>query len=424
MLEDNNTEFKQGYTADIKKEIIAFANTDGGMIYVGRDDDGSPRNLLNVDETLSQITNSIRDSILPDITMFISYDVSSEIKITIKEGTNKPYYLADKGLRPAGVYVRQGASSVPASFEQIRQMIKLTDGDRFETARSLSQDLTFNDLSEEFKEKEIDFGTNQQRTLGIVNPDGLYTNLGVLLSDQCTHTIKFAVFNGLTKFEFKTRKEIDGSLIRQLHSAFDFLNLANNVSAKISGLNRIEQYDYPEEAIREAMLNAVIHRDYSFSGSIIVNIYDDKIEFVSLGGLVPGLIKEDLYSGISQPRNEKLANVFHRLKYIEAYGTGIRKIMQYYEHLPIKPDITVTNATFVLILPNINYISHTDGSQKNKIGPQYKQVTDYLKSHDNITNKTVQTILNIGQTRAYTIIKEMLNAGLIEKNDYGNYILA
>jgi len=172
------------------------------------------------------------------------------------------------------------------------------------------------------------------------------------------------------------------------------------------------------------MLNAVIHRDYSFSGSIIVNIYDDKMEFVSLGGLVPGLIKEDLYSGISQPRNEKLANVFHRLKYIEAYGTGIRKIMQCYEHLPIKPDITVTNATFVLTLPNINYISHATDSQKNKIGPQYKQVTDYLKSHDNITNKTVQTILNIGQTRAYTIIKEMLNAGLIEKNDYGNYILA
>jgi ATP-dependent DNA helicase RecG len=355
MLEDNNTEFKREYTADIKKEIMAFANTDGGTIYIGRDDDGSPHNLLNVDETLSQITNSIRDSILPDITMFISYDVSSEIKIIIKEGTNKPYYLVDKGLRPAGVYVRQGASSVPASFEQIRQMIKLTDGDRFETARSLSQELTFNDLSEEFKEKDMDFGANQKRTLGIIGSDGLYTNLGVLLSDQCAHTIKFAAFNGLTKFEFKTRKEIDGSLIRQLHSAFDFLNLANNVSAKISGLNRVEQYDYPEEAIREAMLNAVIHRDYSFSGSIIVNIYDDKIEFVSLGGLVPGLIKEDLYSGISQPRNEKLANVFHRLKYIEAYGTGIRKIMQYYEHLPIKPDITVTNATFVLTLANINY---------------------------------------------------------------------
>jgi len=424
MFENNNIEFKREYTPDIKKEIIAFANTDGGVIYIGKDNDGNIYKFPNIDETLSQITNSIRDSVLPDITMFVSYDISeTDIKITVHEGTNKPYYLADKGLKPAGVYVRQGASSVPASSEQIRQMIKLTDGDKFETARCLSQELTFRDLSDEFESKNIEFGENQKRTLAITGSDGLYTNLGLLLSDQCTHTTKFAIFKGTTKFEFKTRKEIGGSLIRQIHSAFDFLDLANNLPAKISGLHRIEQHDYPIEAVREAMLNALIHRDYSFSSSNIINIYDDRMEFISLGGLVPGLMKEDLYVGISHPRNEKLAGVFHRLNYIEAYGTGIRKIMQYYENEPLKPDITVTNAAFVLTLPNMNYISDLAVNQENNIKPQHKQIIDYFESHDVITNKAVQEILSVGQTRAYIIIKEMLNANLIIKNFYGNYVL-
>ena len=431
MFENNNVEFKREYTPDIKKEVTAFANTDGGVIYIGRDNDGNIYEISNIDEALSQVTNSIRDSVVPDITMFINYDVSEAgIKITVQEGTNKPYYLADKGLKPMGVYVRQGASSVPASSEQIRQMIKLTDGDKFETARSLSQDLSFKDLTDEFEGKNIDFGENQKRTLGITGSDGLYTNLGLLLSDQCTHTIKFAIFKGITKFEFKTRKEVGGSLIRQIRSAFDFLDLANNLPAKISGLRRSEQYDYPVEAIREAMLNALIHREYSFSSGNIINIYDDRIEFVSLGGLVPGLMKEDLYVGISHPRNEKLANIFHRLNYIEAYGTGIRKIMQYYESYPVKPDINITNAAFVLTLPNMNYFSDSAAmnmnfNQENNIKPQHKQIIDYLKSpnHDFITNKAVQEILSVGQTRAYIIIKEMLNASLIMKNYYGNYVL-
>ena len=84
-----------------------------------------------------------------------------------------------------------------------------------------------------------------------------------------------------------------------MHQAFDFLALSNNLSATFVGLDRIEQYDYKEESIREGVLNAIIHRDYSFSGSIIVNLYNDRIEFVSLGGIIPGLRIEDLFLGVS-----------------------------------------------------------------------------------------------------------------------------
>lgn len=124
--------------------------------------------------------------------------------------------------------------------------------------------------------------------------------------------------------------------------------------ATVQGLNRVEKQDYPEEALREALLNAMFHRDYSFSGSIIINVNDLGMEFISIGGLLPGLSVEDIRSGISQPRNRKLAEIFHRLKLIESYGTGIRRIYQLYRDHPVQPRIEVTPNAFKLVLPNAN----------------------------------------------------------------------
>ncbi|MCL1884446.1 MAG: putative DNA binding domain-containing protein [Defluviitaleaceae bacterium] len=426
MRENESTEFKREYTSDIKKEVVAFANTRGGNIYVGRDDKGNPHPLADVTETMTQITNSIRDGILPDVTMFVSYETDeNSISMTVSEGTNKPYFLAEKGLKPSGVYVRQGESAAPASFEQIREMLKLTDGDKFESSRSLLQDLTFRETTEEFHRCGVELCRNHMQTLGLIGNDGLYTNLGLLLSDQCPYTIKFAVFTGTKKGEFKTRKEITGSLLKQMRSAFDFLSLSNNLAAAVTGLDRIEQYDYPEIAVREAILNAIVHRDYGFSGSIIVNLYDDRAEFVSLGGLVPGLRTEDLFVGISQPRNEKLANVFYRLKHIEAYGTGLKLIMQHYDDLAVKPEILATHGAFSLTLPNMNYAKPLRSAHEPK--QQHKVVLDYLQSNLSVTNETVQTLLSVKQTRAYKIIREMVDAGLIVKRsadkDNNEYVL-
>ena len=233
------------------------------------------------------------------------------------------------------------------------------------------------------------------------------------MSDQCSHAIRFAVFNGTKKGKFKTRKEIDGSLFRQMRSAFDFLRLSNNLVANLSGLNRIEQYDYPETAIREAMLNALVHREYGFSGSIIVNIYDDRMEFVSLGGLVPGLKVEDLSLGISQPRNERLANVFYRLKHIEAYGTGLRLIIQYYEDFEAKPEINATSGAFSLTLPNMNYTRPL--RKPNRLKAQHKAILDYLRGNPFITNEIVRELLSVKRTHAYNIIREMADGGFIVK---------
>ena len=144
------------------------------------------------------------------------------LAVEVQRGTERPYYLSKKGLRPEGVYVRQGTSSVPATDSAIRRMIKDTDGDSFEDMRSLEQDLTFDTAKQEFQGRRLAFDQPQMKTLGLLNTDGTYTNLGLLLSEQCTHTVKAAVFEGRDQSVFRDQQEFSGSLLGQLHAVYDY----------------------------------------------------------------------------------------------------------------------------------------------------------------------------------------------------------
>lgn len=421
VFESENIGFKQQMVDDIYKEVIAFANTDGGVIYVGIDDEGKAAGLDDVDDTYTRITNGIRDAILPDVTMFIKYVLQDNqvIRIEVGEGSYKPYYLKSKGIRPAGVFVRQGTSSVQASPEQIRQMIKYTDGDIFEAMRSMEQELSFVSASEAFTRYEAAFDEDKYFALGLRNiHDDLYTNLAWILSDQCRHTTKIAVFADEANTAFKDNREFGGSIFRQLDDTYSYLMLCNRTVSTFKGLERIGKQDYPEEAIREALLNALVHRDYSFSGSIIINVNDSCMEFISIGGLLPGLSAEDIRSGISQPRNQNLAEIFHRLKLIESYGTGIRKIFHLYRECDAQPKIEITPNTFKLILPNRNVEAVVDESvhtQKERfsITPQMKAVLDYLAEYGEIGEEELQELLNVKRTRAYLVARQLCEADLI-----------
>lgn len=321
----------------------------------------------------------------------------------------------------------KGASSVQASPEQIRQMIKESDGDTFEKMRTMQQELTFDEAEHTFKKYHVDFSEDKYIALGLRNlHDDQYTNLALLLSDQCQHTTKVAVFGDDANTIFKDAKEFDGSIFKQLDETFSYLSLCNRTAAIFKGLERIEKPDYPEEAIREALLNALIHRDYGFSGSIIINVNDSCMEFISIGGLLPGLSAEDIRSGISQPRNRKLAEIFHRLRLIESYGTGIRKIFKLYNGSTVQPRIEVTANTFKLILPNLNtsgeqtVVTETEQvSTPLAVTPQMKIVLDYLAEYGEMSDEELQEILNIKKTRAYLLTRQMSESGLIEVSGRG-----
>jgi len=419
-FETENIEFKAQFTEEIYKEVIAFANTEGGFIYVGIDDRGEVVGLRNVDDEYTRVTNGIRDAIMPDVTMFVHYSVQENnvVRIAVNEGTNKPYYLKGKGMKPSGVYVRQGASSVQASYEQIRRMIKETDGDSFEETRSMEQELTFTAAKRAFERYGVEFSETKFRTLGLTE-NGIYTNLARLISDQCAHTTKIAVFGDETCTEFRDSKEFGGSVFAQFEEAVSYLALCNKTTAEIRGVERIEKKDYPDEAIREALLNALVHRDYSFSGSIIINVNDDKTEFISLGGLLPGLSAEDIRIGVSQPRNKKLADIFFRLRLIESFGTGIRRIFRLYENCPVQPIIEATPNAFRIVLPNMNSSTHAATVNAASLSGQMKTVLDFIGKNGQATDADIEKLLGVKRTRVYTLMREMKEMSLITAEGRG-----
>lgn len=317
-------------------------------------------------------------------------------------------------MRPEGVYVRQGYSSVPASNTAIRQMIKQTDGDRFEEIRSLEQNLIFASAKRIFAKKNVKFGPNQMKTLGMITSDDVYTNLGLLLSDQCMHTIKVAIFQGTNQSEFKDRKEFAGSLFDQMENVYDLINLHNQLHATFDQLDRIDQRDYPPVAIREALFNLLIHREYSFSASSFISIYANRIEFTSIGGLVSGITLRDIKFGISVCRTPKLAHVFYRLKYIEAFGTGITKIMQAYENSDMTPQIKVSDNAFKIALPNLN-----TQPKYTKLDPLEEKVMILTKEHGFVTRKEVEAKFGISQSTSGRVLKSLTRNGLLVQEGNG-----
>lgn len=421
--ENINREFKELYVSDIKKTVVAFANTEGGILYIGVNDAGEIVGVQNVDEVMQQVANTLKDSIAPDIMPFVKIcgiEKSGKqiIEVVVQNGTNRPYYIREKGLKPSGVYVRQGSSNQPLSDEGIRRMLLDATGKNYETMRSMQQTLTFEVLHKHFANRGLPLAEAQMRTLKLIGDDGLYTNLALLLSEQCEHSLKVAVFQGTTKAVFRDRREFKGSLLQQLYDVYAFIDNYNKTKATFHGLERTDTKDYPPEAVREVLLNCLIHRDYSFSGSTLINIYDDRIEFISLGGLVTGLKMETIFIGVSQSRNPALAAVFYRLKLIESFGTGIEKIQQSYYENKRKPEFIAVYGGFKVVLPNSNEeearaLGVSEVQEKYGAIDENERVMQLFSRHAYITRKQVEELLGVKTTKAFNVLQALCDAGKI-----------
>lgn len=422
--ESEIVELKSEVVGDICKEVIAFANTKGGTLYIGVEDDGNIMGIENADNVILQLNNMVRDSVKPDVTMFVRYetqivDEKQIVAVIVQKGTERPYYLGSKGLKPSGVYVRNGTSTDPATDTAIRKMIKETDGDSFEAMRSLEQNLTFYTAEAQFAKRNVPFDSTKMQTLGMISQDGIYSNVALLLSDQCNNTMKAATFAGTDKSIFQDRREFGGSLFQQMEEMYSYLDMRNQTKATFDGLYRTDTRDYPEDALREALLNSLVHRDYSFSASTLISVYDDRIEFVSVGGLPVGIALEDIMLGLSVCRNPKLAAVFYRLELIEAYGTGMPKIVKAYAGTGLEPKIEVTNNAFKITLPNINTSAKVTAAVLNKSKTNEERILEFVEASGQIVRSDVDKLLDVSQATASRILKRMVSDGLLYQDGRG-----
>lgn len=428
--ESETIELKQELNKNIKKEIVAFANSKGGTIYIGITDDGKIKGLDNIDDDIESLSGMIRDGIVRNLTTYTNIepknvDGKDIIELHITSAPEKPYYLADKGLKPSGVYIRHGSSSIQASDEIIRKMMIESSERNFEEEISKEQNLTFNYAKTIFDSKKIEFSENKYKSLKMIT-DGKYNNLALLLSDQNPYTIKCAIFQGTNKTIFIDRKEMTGSYLKIIEDTEHYMELSNRIRSDFKGFQRVDKKDYPSYSLREALLNAIMHRDYNFSGSILLSIFDDRIEINSTGGLLITLSLNDVYNGVSESRNPNLAELFHRLDYVENYGTGIGRILEEYNDFDIKPKIELSENVFKIVLPNKNYVKPNEITNCEKEKTQEEKIIEYLKINNSITRAEVEKLLNIAGTRSKEILSKLLNSNDIVKEGSGKstyYIL-
>lgn len=429
-FENQNIEFKQEYVPDIRKEVMGFANADGGTVFVGVRKDGAVLGIDDPDGVMLQIVNSLKDSLSPDVMPFVKVNTveiegKHVVEIDVTAGTNRPYYIREKGLKTGGVYVRKGSSTQPMTEEGIREMLLQNSGRSFEQCRSMNQELTFQTFFAEMQSRSLEVGQSQMRTLKLIGEDGLYTNLALLLSDQCEITTKVALFQGTDKEQFRDRKEFTGSILKQLEDVYQFIDLVNKTKATFSLLNRSDKRDYPEAAVREALLNSIVHRDYSFSGSNLINIFEDRIEFVSLGGLVSDFELKSIFLGASLSRNPNLAAIFYRMKLIDSYGTGIRKIELAYKSNRLQPEFETAKGVFRVTLPNRNEDQNTNIQSCSGIDSdisldfQKKLILEYAKKNGSVSRKEVENLIGAGTTKAFRLLKELCEEGQLEQTGKG-----
>ncbi|MFA5000462.1 MAG: ATP-binding protein [Patescibacteria group bacterium] len=329
-----NLEFKENYNSDIAKEICAMANANGGKILIGVTDDGKMKPVVLSNKMKSEIQDLVR-KFDPSFSVGLS-EFNGIIIIDVPEGKKKPYSTGGK------FYMRQGACSQQLSRDEIKSFFIKEGLVRFDEMSNSK----FN-FAEDFNEKAFQnflkmSGINNDlsreeilRNLKLLD-DGNLKNAGVLLfcKEATRHigsaTIICSAFQGNDKVKIIDSKKFDADLFSNFEEAYKFLTYRLNTEYIITGGARIEKLELPEKAIREAILNAIAHRDYFSTSKIQIHIFSDRVEINNPGGLVGNIKVEDLYKR-SFPRNNLLFGLMQRMDLVEEIGSGLMRINQMME---------------------------------------------------------------------------------------------
>ncbi len=348
------------------------------------------------------------------------YSENMPFSIEIQPGINPPYYTDRR------VFVRNNSSSEPASADTIRHLSLRNQLDAYDKEIATEQALRFDYLKTKFHTKHEYF--DPKKLSNFFTTDSQYSNTALLMSQENPFVLKMAAFDGTTTLKFLDRKIFSGSIMEQIDQAMAYLTLNNHVQSTINGSQRKDHYDYPTNALREGITNAVAHRSYFDHGAVQVELYSDRVEILSPGPLPNGLTVPDILSGRSQPRNYNVLSILLHFKYMENFGTGIRRIADSYTESDAKPIVKAGENFVKLILPNQNYPIKPnspiyDNHATNSthlcdviiVGNEEGAIIKYLKAKTTISRPQVEKLLDIKTSQARRYLKSLLEKQIIEK---------
>lgn len=437
----------------VAKTVCAFANTSGGKLVIGVKDNLEIIGLddVNIFETKDSLISVIYDKISPTIMVDI-FTVTIEnrliLVIDVSKGPQSPYHIKKTGNKEE-VYIRLGATNRKADNETINELHRQSRNISFDEEIDYNynfEQLNLNPLSTRFRKLGIDLDESKCTNLGLAKMEvnKLYPTKGLLILqgvyEHCC--IKCAKFKGDNMVEFIDKKEYTGNIFSQLENAESFCYNHINVGAKIVGLQRQDIPEVPVEAIREALVNALVHRDYTnFGRDIKVNIFDSYISILSPGSLPPKITYEDIFNGRSEIRNKVVARVMNKLNFIEKWGTGINRILTSCKTKGLKtPEIIEKNDFFEIKLFRPEMVSPDNNNQDiesprsisvdygrlrlitvdyGRLGNDKKDVLIYLLDHGFIARKKVMELLDSKSSKATDLLAEMVEENLITRKGSG-----
>lgn len=434
------------------KSVSAFANGRGGKLIFGVKEDNTILGLSDyqeVSENISEIIKTKMDS-NPEFDMEIKeIDGKVILILSIFAGKNTPYFVVDGGSRTA--YKRVGNQSVPASRIDLFNLSLKGEHISYDSLQSKKkiEDVSFKELKIEYKERTgKNFEEKDLKSFGLINDEGNLTIAGALFADnyQVYQSRVFCTrWNGLTKangrMDALDDAEFEGNIIYLLKASLDFVKRNSKKMWKKGPVYRIEYPEYPERAVQEALVNALIHRDYSVIGSEVhVDIYDDRLEIYSPGGMYDGTFIQDInpLDVSSSRRNPIIADVFARMDLMERRGSGLRKIIGDYEAEEnykdeLKPEFKSTESSFTTILKNLNYdtqnVTQNDGQSEGqnegenegqndgkKLKPKDRRnkIVKLMKENSNITTIELSHILLVSVSTIERDLKILTDEKTIE----------
>ena len=429
--ETNRIENKEQLNEDFEQEVIAFLNyKEGGIIYVGIRKDGQVVGIKDIDLTQLQIKDRIKNNIQPstlglfDVTVE-TIDNKEIIKVIISSGTEKPYYLRKKGRTPEGCYIRIGSSKERMTERMIEEMFARRIKNSLKEIESPRQDLTFRQLKIHYEGNGMILNDNFARNLNLLTDEGKYNYNAYLLADENNISIKLVKYLGTSKMELIENQEYGYCcLITATQRILDRLTAENTVYAKIeyNGRKEVEMID--SKALKEAVINAMVHSDYTLTTTPIIELYSDRIEITSGGGLPQGLSQEEFLEGVTAPRNKELIRVFKDVDLIENIGSGVLRILDAYDKSCFKFMDHFLRVSFKYKENPFEYDEKTDKkttkktdkktTKKIKVKPQEKDVLNFCK--DAKTLKEITTYFGFKDISTFkkNYINPLLEKGTLQ----------
>lgn len=441
--EGYNLEFKESSTDNLAKDICAFANATGGKILIGVTDNGTIRGIKTTNKLRSQLHDLTRNM---DPPLSISLrPVDNILIITVPEGTKKPYSVNGR------FYLREGSNSNQLKRDEIRAffvdegIIKFDEqpNKKFNFTKHFD-DEKFHTFLEKAQITPIISKENILENLQLLDKEYL-KNAGVLFFCKTitpfiiSATIKCVLFRGKTKYKILSRKEFDEDIYTNYQQAMTFLEANLRTEYIITGAGpREEKLEFPEDALREAVLNAIAHRDYTSTASIHVEIYEDRVEIHNPGGLIGNLTVKDLYTR-SIPRNPLLFGLMQRMELVEKVGSGllrINKAMKSYHLPPPKIDADKNFFKITFLRPDLQRETIEERTKKiesfgekmgrkwgEKLGQNEEKILQIISQNKYVTIAQIASSLKIATTTVENNLEKLKNKGLLRRigPDKGGY---